>query len=158
MRDRVLREQLKTLLTGHGAHEPLERILAGIAEPVRGRRPNGFAHSPWEILEHLRIAQWDIVEYTRDATHVSPDWPEGYWPQTPAPPHRDAWQQSCEAFVRDLRAMQEMVSDPEIDLLAPIPHADKGHTVLREALILADHNAYHGGEMVAVRRAAGAWP
>jgi hypothetical protein len=156
-RDRTLREQVTALLGGHGAHEPLDRILAGVSEAVRGTRPDGLAHSPWEVLEHLRIAQWDILEYTRDATLVSPDWPSGYWPDSPQPPHANAWQQSVEAFANDLRAMQDLVSDPHIDLVAQIPHAEKGHTVLREALVLADHNAYHGGEMVVVRRALRAW-
>jgi len=156
-RDRALRDHVLALLEGHGAHEPVEKILAGVPAGVRGTRPAGLSHSPWEILEHLRIAQWDILEYTRDATHASPEWPTGYWPAAPAPPDAGSWDRSVDAFSTDLRAMQDIVADPRIDLLAQIAHAQKGHTVLREALLLADHNAYHGAEMVTVRRALGAW-
>jgi hypothetical protein len=156
-RDRSLRAHVLALLAGHGAHEPIEKIVTGVPEASRGVRPPGFSHSPWEILEHLRIAQWDILEYVRDPAHVSPDWPSGYWPGAPQPPDAQAWKRSLDAFAADLHAVAAVVSDPAVDLLAPIAHAQDGHTVLREALLVADHNAYHGAEMVAVRRALGAW-
>ena len=157
VRDRSLRDHVRSLLGGHGAHAPIEKILTGIPVAVRGKRPRGLSHSPWEILEHLRITQWDILEYVRNPAHVSPKWPEGYWPAAPAPPNARAWARSHAAFAADLAALQVIVSDPSADLLAPIPHGQAGHTLLREALLVADHNAYHGAEMVTVRRLLGAW-
>ena len=123
---------------------------------LRGKRPHGAEHSPWEILEHMRIAQWDILEFSRDPRHQSPEWPGGYWPGSPAPPDEKAWDKSVRAFRRDLKAMCDLVANPSTDLYARIPHGD-GQTILREALLAADHNAYHLGEMVLVRRLLGAW-
>jgi hypothetical protein len=107
-------------------------------------------------LEHLRIAQWDILEFSRNPKHVSPKFPEGLWPQGDGPPNSQAWDRSVAAFRADLRAMQELVRDPSTDLFAPLPHGD-GQTVLREALLVADHNAYHLGQLVLLRRGLGAW-
>jgi hypothetical protein len=114
-------------------------------------------HSPWEILEHLRIAQEDILEFGRSPDWVSPEWPAGYWPPSPEPPGEPAWERSLRAFRDDLATMKELVSAPDGDLYEPFPWGD-GQTLLRQALLVADHNAYHLGEMVAVRRALGAWP
>jgi hypothetical protein len=113
-------------------------------------------HSLWEILEHMRIAQSDILEFSRDAKHVSPEWPSGYWPKSKTPPNDKAWAKSVRAFAADLETMRELVAADSTDLHAPIPHGD-GQTILREALLIADHNAYHLGEMVLVRRLLGAW-
>jgi len=107
-------------------------------------------------LEHLRIAQWDILEFSRNAGHVSPPWPDGYWPRGDAPPDERAWDRAVDAFRTDLAAMCVSVADPATDLFAPIPHGD-GQTVLREALLVADHNAYHLGQLVVVRRLLGCW-
>jgi DinB family protein len=113
-------------------------------------------HTPWRLVEHLRIAQRDILEFTRNPRHVSPPWPEGYWPVGDAPPDDAAWNRSVAGFRADLQAMQDLVADPATDLFAPLPHGE-GQTVLREALLVADHNAYHLGQMVVVRRLLGAW-
>jgi hypothetical protein len=155
--DRAVREHVLYLLRGGGAHEPIGKILADVPVAVRGERPRGLSHSPWEILEHLRITQWDILEYARDPAHVSPEWPKGYWPETSQPPDDHAWKKSLDAFTTGLQAMQQLVADPSVDLVTPIAHGQEGHTVLREALLVADHNAYHGAEMVTVRRLLKAW-
>ena len=155
--DQQLREHVLFLLRGRGAHLDFEKAIAGLEPELRGVRPEGIPHTPWRLLEHMRLAQWDILEFTRDPEHVSPDFPDGYWPRDDAPPDDGAWERSAESFRGDLRAMQDIVSDPDTDLFVPIPHGD-GQTVLREALLVADHNAYHLGQLVAVRRALGAWP
>ena len=155
-RDAALRQQLLDLLNGGHAHATFDAALRSLPPALRGKRPKGAAHSPWEVLEHMRIAQWDILEFSRDAAHQSPDWPSGYWPATPAPPDAKAWDKSVRAFRRDLQAMCDLVANPSIDLYARIPHGD-GQTILREALLVADHNAYHLGELVLLRRLLGAW-
>ena len=152
----VLREHLVNLLTRGHAHATFEQAVKDLPAELRGARPKGAEHSPWEILEHLRIAQWDILEFSRDAKHKSPDFPSGYWPKTAAPPDDKAWDKSVRAFRRDLKAMCDLVLDEKTDLYAEIPHGD-GQTILREALLTADHNAYHVGELVLVRRLLGAW-
>jgi hypothetical protein len=154
--DRTLREHLLFLLKGGGAHVNFEAAIKNLPVLLRGKRPKGAEHSPWQILEHMRIAQWDILEFSRDAGHVSPKWPEGYWPSKPAPPNASAWSRTVAGFKSDLDAMSRLVSDESVDLFAKIPHGD-GQTVLREALLVADHNAYHLGELVLVRRLLGAW-
>ncbi len=155
-RDALLRQHLLNLLTGGNAHADFETAIGDIAPAPRGKRPKGAAHSLWEVLEHMRIAQWDILEFSRDPAHRSPDWPGGYWPATPAPPNATAWDKSVRAFRRDLKAMCALVADPSTDLHARIPHGD-GQTILREALLVADHNSYHLGELIVVRRLLGAW-
>ena len=122
----------------------------------QGKRPHGAQHSPWEVLEHLRIAQWDILEFTRNPHHKSPEFPSGYWPSTPAPPDDKAWDNSAQAFRADLQELAGLVADDSTDLFAKIPHGD-GQTILRQALLAADHNAYHLGELVLLRRLLGAW-
>ena len=157
-KDQQLREHVLNLLRGGGAHLDFEKAIAELPGELRGAKPGGIPHTPWRLLEHLRICQWDIFEYSRNSKHVSPDFPEGYWPDSDAPPTDDAWDKSVEAFRSDLRAMQDLVNDPTVDLMAQIPHGKAGHTVLREALLVADHNAYHLGQLVVIRRALGAWP
>ena len=112
-----LREQLIYLLNGGGAHLSFDKAVAGLPVELRGARPPGIPHTPWRLLDHLRIAQWDILEFTRKASHVSPPWPEGYWPTGDAPPDDEAWDRSVAAFQADLRAMQNLVADPATDLL-----------------------------------------
>lgn len=153
--DKSLRQHLVNLLTKEEAHAGFDKAVANFPPKLRGKRPEGSPHSAWELLEHLRIAQWDIVEFSKDARHKSPDWPSGYWPKSPAPLDEDAWKHSVESFRKDLKAMVELVNEAP-DLYAPIPHGD-GQTLLREALLLADHNAYHIGELVLLRRLVGAW-
>ena len=111
-------------------------------------------HTAWEILEHLRIAQWDILSFSLSADHVSPKFPDGYWPDTESPPSDEAWDQSVGQFANDLGAMQSLVSDTSIDLHARIPHGD-GQTILREALVLASHNSYHIGQLMTLRKVLG---
>lgn len=152
----ALREQVVDLLNSSHAHATFEAAIKGLPVELRGKLPKNAEHSPWQILEHLRIAQWDILEFSRDPKHVSPEWPGGYWPKSPAPPDEKAWDKSVRAFRRDLKAMCDLVNDDSLDLFAKIPHGD-GQTILREAFLLADHNAYHVGQLVLVRRLLGAW-
>jgi hypothetical protein len=154
--DKVLREHVLDLLIGEGAHVNFDAAVKNLPVELRGKRPHGGAHSPWEVLEHLRITQWDILEFTRNPQHVSPEFPAGYWPGIQAPPNAKAWEESADAFRRDQRELADLVANEASDLLAAIPHAD-GKTLLREALLAADHNSYHLGEMVMLRRALGAW-
>lgn len=147
---RILREHLLALLDAEGAHMDLERALADLPARLRGVKPPGTSHTPWRLLEHVRIAQWDILEFCRNPAHVSPDFPAGYWPDGDAPPDAGAWRASLAAFRADLEAMKDLVMEAE-DLLSPLPHGD-GQTLLREALLVADHNAYHLGQLVLLRR------
>ena len=152
----ALREHLLYLLRDGGAHLSFEKAIAKLPPKLRGARPRGVPHSPWRLVEHLRIAQWDILEFCRNPKHVSPEFPKGYWPAGDSPPTSAAWNKSVAAFRADLRAMQDLVADPATDLFARIPHG-QGQTILREALLVADHNAYHLGQLVVVRRLLGAW-
>ncbi len=154
--DKVLREHLTYLLKGEGAHVDFEGAIKDLPVSLQGKKPKGAQHSPWEVLEHMRIAQWDILEFTRNASHVSPEFPGGYWPSAQTPPADDAWAKSAQAFRADLAAIVELVENKSTDLSAPIPHGD-GKTILREVLLVADHNAYHLGELVLLRRLLGAW-
>ena len=154
--EKSLRRHLVDLLTKEQAHVGFEAAIQGLPAALRGKRPPGAAHSPWEILEHMRIAQWDILEFCRNPKHVSPNFPEGYWPPKPAPPDARAWNKSMAAFRADLAQMVELARDESIDLLARIPHGD-GQTILREILLVADHNAYHLGQLTVVRHLLGAW-
>jgi hypothetical protein len=156
-RDSELREHLLYLLRGGGAHLNFEAAVAGLPAELRGAKPAGLPHTPWRLVEHMRIAQSDILEFCRNPRHVSPTFPEGYWPVGDAPVDERAWDCSVEAFRAELKAMQDLVADPSTDLFARIPHGE-GQTVLREALLVADHNAYHLGQLVTVRRLLGAWP
>jgi hypothetical protein len=154
--DRSLRQHLLDLLAGGSAHAKFEDVIRDYPVELRGKKPDGLPHSPWMLLEHLRIAQWDILEFSRNAKYVSPAWPAGYWPATEAPPSGTAWDESLRQFRRDFKAMQRLVANPKSDLFARIPWGD-GQTVLREALLLADHNAYHLAQLVDARRLLGAW-
>jgi hypothetical protein len=155
--DQALREQLVSLLKGGQAHVHFMDAIDGFPEAKRGAFVEGLPHTGWQLLEHVRIAQWDILEFSRDAKHVSPGFPEGYWPKTPVPPDDAAWEKSVQSFQHDLQEMTKLVKNPKNNLHATIPHGN-GETVLREALLLADHNAYHLGQLVDLRRALGAWP
>jgi DinB family protein len=155
-KDQALRDHLLELLRSRSAHLDFGKAIGGLPPELRGAQAAGIPHTVWQLLEHLRIAQWDILEFSRNPDHVSPAWPEGYWPETAAPPDAAAWDRSVEAFRRDLQAMQDLVAAPKTDLYAKIPWGD-GQTVLREAILVADHNAYHLGQIVSVRQALGAW-
>lgn len=146
-----LRQHLINLLTKAEAHLDVRSELKEFPVELRGRKPAGAPHTPWQLLEHMRIAQWDILEFTLNAKHASPRWPDEYWPKADAPPDSRAWDKSVTQFLADLDDICKMVSDPKHDLVAKIPHSD-GQTYLREALLVADHNAYHLGQLVMVRR------
>ncbi len=154
--DAALRKHLEQLLDWQDAHIGFDAVLKNWPAKLRGVRPRGAAHSAWQLLEHMRIAQWDILEFSRDAKHVSPKWPEGYWPASAAPPNSAAWGKCLRLFRRDLKAMQKLVLNPRTKLFAPIPHGE-GQTIFREAVLIADHHAYHLGQLVLLRRLLGAW-
>ena len=154
--DKALREHVVDLLMKEQAHVGFEKSVAEMPLEKAGVRPEGAPHSVWEEMEHLRITLWDILEFSRDAKHVSPPWPEGYWPKEHAPKNKAAWEETLSAFRRDMKAMVALVKDEGTDLFAKIPHGD-GQTVLREALLVADHNAYHLGQLVLVRKILGCW-
>jgi len=147
--DRRLREHILELLEGKFAHIDLETALKGFPLSKINARPAHSPHSAWELLEHIRLAQWDILEFSRDANHVSPGFPDGYWNKVEA--SKADWQKSIEQVLENLEAMRELVRDKNIDLFAEIPHGD-GQTILREALLVADHNAYHVGQLMLLRR------
>jgi len=144
------------LLKGGHAHADFDAAVAGFPVEKAGERPEGVPHTAWQLLEHMRIAQWDILEFSRNSKHVSPEWPQGYWPATDSPTVKADWSHSIRAFRADLKAMMDLVTDPANDLLARIPHG-QGQTLLREALLVADHNSYHLGQLVTLRRLLGAW-
>ncbi len=154
--DKALREHLRYLLHGDGAHLNFDAALAGLPAKLRGAKVKGLPFTVWRLLEHMRIAQWDILQFSRNPKHVSPEFPEGYWPASDAPPSAAAWKRSVKAFHADVRAMGRLVTDSSADLFARIPHGT-GQTLLREALLVADHNAYHLGQIVVLRRLLGAW-
>ena len=154
--DDPVREQVINLLKGGQAHLTLEDAVKGFPQKLRGVKPEGAPHSAWELLEHMRIAVWDILEFSRDPKHVSPKWPEGYWPKSAKPASDAAWKDSIAAIKKDISAMQKLVENPKTDLYAKIPHGT-GQNILREALLIADHNAYHIGQLLLVRQLLGAW-
>ena len=154
--DKALRQHLIKLLNGGEAHADFDQVIEDFPAELRGKTPKGAEHSPWTLLEHLRIAQWDILDFSRNPEYKAMEWPKDYWPETDAPPDAKAWDKSVDAFREDLKAMCDLVEDEKTDLFAKIPHGD-GQTILREALVLADHNSYHLGQMLLLRRLLGAW-
>ena len=154
--DKALRDHVLYLLRGGGAHVDFEKAVADFPTQLCSVKLAGVPYTAWSLIEHLRIAQWDILEFSRNAKHVSPDFPAGYWPPAETPPDETAWKKSVGAFRKDLKAMQKMVADSKKDLFAKIPRGD-GQTLLREALLVADHNAYHIGQLVTIRRLLGCW-
>jgi hypothetical protein len=156
MTNDVLRQQLLALLRGGNAHMSFDQAVANFPLEHINRRPPNATYTPWHLLEHVRIAQWDILEFVRDPDHVSPGWPEGYWPAADAEADRAQWQKTIADFRADLKALNDLVADPGTDLTAPLPHAP-GYTVLREILVVADHNAYHIGEFAILRQVMDTW-
>jgi hypothetical protein len=154
--DKILRQQLAKLIDWNEAHADLNATVDGFPAKLRGQVPDGLPHSAWQLLEHIRIALWDILEFSRNPKHKSPKWPEGYWPKAAAPPSDKAWDDSVKAILKGQDELRELVKDPSNDLFKPLPHGD-GQTLLREVLLAADHGAYHLGQLVLVRRALGAW-
>ena len=154
--DNSLRDHVVALLDGGHAHATFEDAVKDLLPTLRGKRPDGLPYSAWELVEHIRISQYDILEFSRNASYVSPEWPKGYWPAAPVPAKAEDWDRSVAAVIADCAAMKKLVADPGTDLHARIPHGT-GQTILREALLIADHNSYHTGQLVTVRRLLGAW-
>ncbi len=154
--DTALREQLIKLLEGGSAHATFDSAVKGFPLDRIGMRPKGLPYSAWELLEHMRIAQEDILRFSISAEHESPKWPEGYWPASREPEKQSHWARSVKAIRKDLAEFQALVRDPKQDLHQKFPWGD-GQTLLREALLIADHNSYHIGQLVLVRRLLGAW-
>jgi hypothetical protein len=152
----ILREQLLQLLQGGNAHISCDKVLYNFPSEKINEHPNTFPFSAWEILEHLRIAQWDILEFIRNPEHISPHWPDGYWPAKDEIAGASEWDHSVRFFQRDLLDVQDMVKDHKTDFTAPIAHAPK-YSILREILLVADHNAYHIGQMVTLRKMLDIW-
>jgi len=149
-----LRAHLLELLQGEHAHADFGSVIKDFPVDLSGKKFPEIPYTAWQLLEHLRIAQWDILEFCRNPKHVSPAWPAGYWPKEELPSGMDAWKKSVDAFSADLKSMEKLVTDPSTDLFAKIPHG-QGQTILREALLVVDHNAYHLGQLVLVRQSAG---
>ena len=152
-----LRKNLIELLNGGNAHVTIADAVANFPVDQRGASAPGLPHTAWQLLEHLRIAQWDMLEFSRDPKHVSPDFPNGYWPKSTAPPNDAAWNKSVAAIQSDLREFIRLLTNPRSDLHAPFPWGN-GQTLLREALLVADHNSYHVAQIVDLRRALRIWP
>jgi uncharacterized damage-inducible protein DinB len=154
--DVAVRELLSKLLAWEDAHVGFDAAVADIPPDMQGKQPTGLPYSPWQLLEHLRRAQHDILDFCNNRHYKELNWPADYWPVSPAPPSASAWDDSVNAFRRDRTALQRLAADPEVDLTAKIPHGS-GQTYLREIALAADHCAYHVGQLVAVRRLLGIW-
>lgn len=158
MNEKTLRENLVSLLEGGQAHGSVERALTNLDPELRAVRPGkGELHSVWELLEHIRIAQVDILQYSVNPGWKSPKWPEGYWPSDNESVTGEMWEESVSLFKNDLKQVIDLALNQDIDLTSPIPHSPK-HTYLREILLVADHNAYHAGQIIQVRKLLGNWP
>jgi hypothetical protein len=155
--DQVLRTHLITLLQGKGAHLTFDDAVADFPMEHINTLPPNVPYTSWHLVEHLRIAQWDILEYIRNPQHVSPEWPAGYWPSPDTQAAAAAWDKTIQAFRDDLHALIELTQNPATDLYTPIPHGYGGHTILREILLVADHNAYHIGEFAILRQVMKTW-
>lgn len=151
-----LRKLLIQQLTGDHAHAGFSRAVEGLTLEDVGTTPEGMPHTIWELVEHIRIAQFDILEFSRNPDYTSPNWPNDYWPVSRKPAGQDSWKKSVKMVQDDHQAMVELIRNPDNDLLSPIPHG-QGQTLFREALLILDHNAYHIGQIVQVRRALGNW-
>jgi uncharacterized damage-inducible protein DinB len=152
----MLREQLIKLLGWQDAHVNFDEAVEGIPPQVQGVRPEALPYSLWQLLEHMRLTQRDILDFCRDPAYEAPKWPDDYWPKSIIPPTPEAWQESVAAFRDDREALEALIADPKLDLYEKIPHGD-GQTYLREVVLVVDHSAYHLGEVVAVRRLLGIW-
>jgi hypothetical protein len=151
-----LRTQLVKLLTSSEAHVDFEAAIQGLPAELLGKTPKGAEHSPWELVEHLRFTQWDILDFSRNPNYKAHKWPDDYWPKSPAPATAEVWNDAVKVYRADLKEFCALIEDKSTDLFAKIPHGE-GQTILREALLVADHTAYHVGQLVLVRRLLGAW-
>ena len=154
--DQSLRKHLIELLDGGHAHSSFDQVIKDFPAKFRGEIPHGLPHSAWMLLEHMRITQWDILDFSRNPKYKGLKWPAEYWPKNPAPASVVEWETSVQAFQQDLDAMKKLVADPKTDLFAKFPWGE-GQTVLREAMLVADHSAHHLGQIIDVRRLLGIW-
>ena len=155
--DKAVRDQLLDLLNGGNAHMSFDEAVERFPLDQINLFPSNVSYTPWHIVEHMRRCQWDILEYIRDPNYVSPPWPDEYWPKPDEQADQARWEQTLNDFRADLQAFKRMVTDESTDLYAGLPHAPQ-HNILREVLVLADHNAYHIGELAVLRQVMGAWP
>jgi hypothetical protein len=155
-REAILRDHFSRVLAWQEAHGTFDAAVEGIPSSHRGRVPQGLPYSPWQLLEHLRITQHDILDFCRNPDYAELRWPDDYWPKSPAPPSDSAWDESVRRFTQDRAAMQALAADRSVDLLTSIPHGS-GQTYLREILLAADHTSYHVGQLIVVRRLLGIW-
>jgi len=153
----ALRTHLSRLLEWHDAHVDFDAAVKNVPPALRGRVPEGTPHSPWQLVEHIRIAQHDILDFCVNPRYEEMKWPDDYWPPSPEPPSANAWNESLAAYRQDRETLRTLVQNPETDLSAKIPHG-QGQTFLREVLLVADHTAYHVGQLVTVRQQLGIWP
>ncbi|WP_165247663.1 DinB family protein [Paludisphaera soli] len=156
MSDPVIRDVLARSLAWSEAHLNLDEAVGDLPEPLRGIRPERLPHSPWELLEHIRIVQRDILDFSLDGTYRERGWPQDYWPSSPAPPDAEAWDRSIAALIEDREKLQALVQDAKVELAAVVPHGSD-QTYIREVLLVLDHTAYHVGQLVVVRKLLGAW-
>jgi hypothetical protein len=154
--DQSLRKHLVELLDGGHAHASFDQVIKDFPAKFRGQIPNGLPHSAWMLLEHMRITQWDILDFSRNPKYKTLNWPAEYWPKNPAPDNAVEWEKGIEAFQQDLEAMKKLLTDPKTDLFAKFPWGE-GQTVLREAMLVADHTAHHLAQIIDVRRLLGIW-
>jgi hypothetical protein len=155
--EQVLRKQLVALLRGGQAHMGFEEVVADFPMALINTRPPNVPYTPWHLVEHLRITQWDILEFVRNPKHVSPEWPVGYWPDPSSQATPQQWQASLDSFRKDMRDVEALATDSKTDLYSVIPHG-QGQTILREIILVGDHNAYHIGELGILRQVMQAWP
>jgi DinB superfamily len=154
--DTVVREQLRELLEGGDAHMTFDEAVANFPRDHMNTKAPNVPYTPWHLLEHIRLAQWDIIEFIRNPHYVSPPWPEGLWPAENVQADDVAWEKTIASYRAGLQSLLEMVADPTVNLYAPIPHGD-GQSILREILVVSDHNAYHIGEFATLRQVMGIW-
>ncbi|MBD3217514.1 MAG: DinB family protein [candidate division Zixibacteria bacterium] len=154
--EKILRDYLAEILNWQGAHINLEKAVENFQSELRGKRPKSAPHSAWQLLEHIRMAQYDILDFTKNPDYKELNWPDDYWPENDSPPDDSAWGKSIESFKADLAELRAMANDSSVDLFNPIPHGD-GQNILRELLLVADHNAYHIGQIVQLRKMLGTW-
>lgn len=152
----TLIKNLKELLNGGHAHATFEQAVKDLPAQLQGQVPEGMPYSIWQLAEHIRITQLDILEFSRDPDYESPKWPDGYWPAEHAPKNAAAWEESIAQIARDRQAFIDLLEAPEADLFTPFPHGS-GQNLLREAMLIADHTSYHTGEIIVLRRLMGAW-
>jgi len=149
-------KELEDLLEGGNAHATFDKAVKGVSADLQGKIPRGSAYSIWQLVEHMRIVQWDLLEFSKGPDHQSPPWPEGYWPRNPVPPDAHSFKKTLDSIAADRKAFITLLRKAGENIYTPFPHGD-GQSLFREALVLADHNSYHTGEIILLRRILGDW-